>query len=61
MDPQEVQGKKGRQDKQAPRERKEKLGRKVTQEQRFPGRQGQRVLQDLRASKDFLDQREKQA
>lgn len=42
-------------------ERKEKLGRKVTQEWRFPGRQGQRGLQDLRASKVFLDQRGKQA
>ncbi|KAK7806757.1 hypothetical protein U0070_026100 [Myodes glareolus] len=49
------------QDMMGTRERKEKLGRKVTQEQRFPGHQGQRGLQGLRASKVFLDQREKQA
>lgn len=42
-------------------ERKERLGRKATQEQRCLGRQGQRVLQDRRASKVFQDQREKQA
>lgn len=42
-------------------ERKERLGRKATREQRCLGRQGQRVLQDLRASKVFRDQREKQA
>lgn len=42
-------------------EKKEKLERKGTQERRFLGHQGQRGLQDLRASKVFLDQREKQA
>lgn len=55
---QDYLGPSGSQDSQ---ERKEKLGRKVTQEQRFRGHQGQRGLQDLRAYKVFLDQREKQA
>lgn len=41
-------------------EKKENPGRKVTQEWRFLGYQGQRGLLDLRGSKAFLDQREKQ-
>lgn len=42
------------------RERKENPGRRVTQEWRFLGHQGQRDLLDLRGSKAFLDQRGKQ-
>lgn len=41
-------------------ERKENLGRKVTQEWRFLGHLAQRGLLDLRGCKAFLDQREKQ-
>lgn len=42
------------------REKKENPGRKVTQEWRYLGQQGQRGLPDLRGSKAFLDQRGKQ-
>lgn len=55
-----------RQDRPAPsgsrdlQERKDKPGRRVTREQRFPGHQGQRGPRDLRGFKVFLDQREKQ-
>lgn len=41
-------------------ERRENLGRRVTQEWRFLDHQGQRGLRDLRGSKAFLDQRGKQ-
>lgn len=56
----ERRGTKGRRGRQAHREKKENPGRKVTQEWRYLGQQGQRGLPDLRGSKAFLDQRGKQ-